>query len=371
MSIYEFSKNKISEINKTTFSSVGLKERADIQRLLRTQIDIISPNTLVIAEEFSDWEDSKRRIDLLGLDKEANLVVIELKATNSGGHMELQSIRYAAMVSTMSFKKAIEVYGNFLQNIGDKSDPEQTMLEFLELDEIDEESFAKDVKIILVSADFSKELTTSVMWLNERDMDIRCIRMKPYKHEGKVIVDIQRVIPLPEVEGYLVKVNEKAQKERHDRAERGSRRHLRHEFWQELLIISKEKLPLFANISASGDSWISAGGGKAGIHYSFDIRKHDASINFAFEGEKEKNKKAFDILEKNKEKIESAIGSALEWKRYDNLKKSSITKGIIKGGYRSERETWPEIQELMVETMIKFEKAFAPYIHELTVKSKI
>lgn len=36
---------------------------------------------MVIAEEFGEWEDSKRRIDLLGLDREANLVVIELKRT--------------------------------------------------------------------------------------------------------------------------------------------------------------------------------------------------------------------------------------------------------------------------------------------------
>ena len=33
----------------------------------------------MISEEFSDWEDSRRRIDLLAIDKQANLVVIELK----------------------------------------------------------------------------------------------------------------------------------------------------------------------------------------------------------------------------------------------------------------------------------------------------
>jgi hypothetical protein len=47
----------------------------------------------------SDWEDSSRSIDLLCIDKQANLVVIELKRTEDGGHMELQAIRYAAMVS--------------------------------------------------------------------------------------------------------------------------------------------------------------------------------------------------------------------------------------------------------------------------------
>jgi hypothetical protein len=58
----------------------------------------------VIAEEFSEWEDSRRRIDLLGGDRDGNLVVIELKRTEDGGHMELQAIRYAAMVSALTME---------------------------------------------------------------------------------------------------------------------------------------------------------------------------------------------------------------------------------------------------------------------------
>src|SRR5260370_33936774 len=115
MAIYEVTADKIWEIPETTFGAAGLRERSDLQRLLRKQIDTISPDTLVVAEEFGEWEDSKRRIDLLGLDKEANLVVIELKRTEDGGHMELQAIRYAAMVSTTTFDKVVDVYAGFLK----------------------------------------------------------------------------------------------------------------------------------------------------------------------------------------------------------------------------------------------------------------
>ena len=75
--------------------------------MLKAQIDEIVPDTLVVAEEFGDWEDSRRRIDLLGIDKNANLVVIELKRTQDGGHMELQALRYAAMISALSFDKLV------------------------------------------------------------------------------------------------------------------------------------------------------------------------------------------------------------------------------------------------------------------------
>ena len=214
MAIYELTNNTIRPIQQTTFSDARIRERRDLQRLLRDQIQIISPDTLVIAEEFGEWEDSRRRIDLLGLDKEANLVVIELKRTEDGGHMELQAVRYAAMVSAMTFENAVEIFGRYLQEQGRKEDPHALILEFLEWDEPDEDQFAQDVRIVLASAEFSKELTTAVIWLNEREIDIRCIRMRPYQDGDRVLLDVQQIIPLPEAEQYRVQLKEKQKRER-------------------------------------------------------------------------------------------------------------------------------------------------------------
>lgn len=111
MPIYEITPTVIRKISETSFAAAGIKERGDLQRLLRDQIEVISPETLVVAEEFGEWEDSRRRIDLLGLDRDANLVVVELKRTEDGGHMELQAVRYAAMVSTLTFDKVAPAAG--------------------------------------------------------------------------------------------------------------------------------------------------------------------------------------------------------------------------------------------------------------------
>ncbi len=214
MPIYELKAEKIIEVPKTTFDRGGIKERSDLQRLLRTHIGVVSPNTLVIAEEFGYWQDSKRRIDLLALDKDANLVVIELKRTEDGGYMDLQALRYAAMVSTMTFDQAVAARAEFQARQQIDGDAEQAILDFLEWDDADEDQFAQSVRIVLVSADFSKELTTAVMWLNTRDLDICCVRLKPYSLEGRLLLDVQQVIPLPEAAEYQVQVKEKIQKER-------------------------------------------------------------------------------------------------------------------------------------------------------------
>jgi hypothetical protein len=73
MPIYEVTPKEFRRIEEKGFSTSGLKERSDIQRLLRTQIDVIAEDLYVLAEEFSEWEESKRRIDLLAVDANANL----------------------------------------------------------------------------------------------------------------------------------------------------------------------------------------------------------------------------------------------------------------------------------------------------------
>ena len=202
-------RKRIVRIESTTFEANEMQERKDLQNMLKSQIEVIAPDILIVAEEFGEWEDSRRRIDLLGLDKEANLVVIELKRTEGGGHMELQALRYAAMISALTFSRLIEIYENYLSNEVDEPHAEQELLAFLDWDDVDEDLFGKNVKIVLVAAAFSKELCTSVMWLNDFGIDIQCVRIAPYIHNNEVLLDVQTVIPLPEVADYQVKIREK------------------------------------------------------------------------------------------------------------------------------------------------------------------
>ena len=215
MPLYKVQDRQIVRLDETTFENQGLKE-FDLQQMLKSQIDAISPDTLIVSEEFGDWEDRKNRIDLLGIDKNADLIVIELKRTTDGGYMDLQALRYAAMISTLTFDKLVDTYGSYLRKNESEINPEESLLEFLGWEEPKDE-FAQDVKIVLASAEFSKELCTSVMWLNNFGLDIRCVRMNPYLSQDGLFLDIQTLIPLPEAEEYQVRIREKTMKEREAR----------------------------------------------------------------------------------------------------------------------------------------------------------
>lgn len=217
MTIYTFQENNLIPVQTTTFVEAEILERSHLQQAIKNNIGVIAPDCLVIAEEYSDWDSSKKRIDLLAIDRSANLVVIELKRTETGDHMELQAIRYASMVSTMTLDLAIDKFCKFKQINGfplfDKESAFTEISDFVDV-ELDESTFGNDVRIILVSSNFSKELTTTVMWMNERNIDINCVRIQPYMYNESILIDVQQIIPLPEAEDYQVKAQKKSEEQR-------------------------------------------------------------------------------------------------------------------------------------------------------------
>jgi len=362
MPIYEVTQDSLALVNATSFETERLSERGDIQRLLKASIEALEGGLMVIAEEFSDWQDSSRRIDLLCLDTDANLVVVELKRTGDGGHMELQAIRYAAMVSAMTFDQAVDAFSRYrASRDGHPADLEASrreLLSFLNWSEPEEDSFGQDTRIILASADFSKELTTSVMWLRDRDIDVRCVRLKPYRlDDGRVLLDIQQLIPLPEAAEFQTQIGAKRQAERKERVERHD---VRYRFWEQLLARAKDRNPVHANRSPGKDTWISGSIGRSGFSITYGIRQQDNNVHVWIANDKA----AFHALQTQKEEIEASFGEQLSWEENPDQLGSAINFRQ-QGGYRSPPEEWPEIQERMIEAMLQLDKALRPRVQAL------
>lgn len=275
MAIYQLSKDSLTLLSVTRFDVEGFFERHDIQRLLKQNIEVLGEKLFVIAEEFSAWSDSSRRIDLLCLNADANLVIVELKRTEDGSYMDLQALRYAAMVSPMTFQQMVEAHARYTSPAApDIESAKAAILEFLGWQAANEEQFGEDVQIILASADFGKELTTSVVWLNERGLDIRCIRLKPYRNaDGQVFLDVQQLIPLPEVAEFQTQIGVKKQAERKGKAERHS---LRYRFWSQLLDLAKNRTDIHGNRSPGDGAFISGSINRGGFSLNYVTRQQDS-----------------------------------------------------------------------------------------------
>ncbi|KOV85545.1 hypothetical protein ADL03_13650 [Nocardia sp. NRRL S-836] len=200
----------LQAIPPTDFATEGIWERRDLQRLLRDDISPVDDSLLVIAEEFGDFEGSDRRIDLLCVDRDARVVVVELKRTYHGGHLELQALRYAAMVSALTFDQVVDVFERHLARVGPDrcGEGRKVLTGWLG----GTEELSGDVRIVLVSAGFGTEITTTVLWLTTTyGLDITCTRLIPHRVGDRILLDITQLIPLPEAEEFTIRLRNREQ----------------------------------------------------------------------------------------------------------------------------------------------------------------
>jgi hypothetical protein len=61
--------------------------------------------------------------------------------------------------------------------------------------------------------------------------------------------------------------------------------------------------------------------------------------------------------------VEAAFGGPLEWQRLDSKRACRICKVLSEGGLQDE-DRWPAIQEAMITTMIRLEKALRPLVEK-------
>ena len=161
--------------------------------------------------------------------------------------------------------------------------------------------------------------------------------------------------------------SEETRKVGRTKEEWAERENLRYRFWKALLERSRQRTELHANISPSRDSWISAGAGKSGLGFNYAIRELDARVELYIDRrEAEQNKAIFDALAASREDIEERSGEPLVWQKLESRKASRISGMIERGGYREE-ERWPEIQDAMIDAMIRLEKALRPNLSRLKV----
>lgn len=114
MALCEITDRGLTQQDSAQFAAQGLCERQDLQQYLRKQDAALGDDLLIIAEEFGQWTDGRRRIDLLGIDRDGCLVVIELKRPHDRRRMELQALRYAAMVASMGFDEVVDAFEEHL-----------------------------------------------------------------------------------------------------------------------------------------------------------------------------------------------------------------------------------------------------------------
>ncbi len=196
------------ELRKARFSDLGVKERFDIQEWVEKTPSILGEDLLVIAKEYE--LPSRTRLDLLAIDKQANLVVVELKRDDTGVSADWQAIKYASYCSNFTPEQIYNIYATYLG--ADESEAELRIEEFIEEET---EKINEGQRIILASKEYHSDVVSAVLWLRDFGIDIKCVKLEPYVDaDGNLFINKTVIIPLPEAADYIqkkeIKIKEKS-----------------------------------------------------------------------------------------------------------------------------------------------------------------
>lgn len=193
-------------ISEVEFSRLRLQERRDIQEWIAANPVILGEDLLIIGKEFSGFDRTNERLDLLAVDLDGKLVVIELKRDDTGADAHWQAIKYASYFRHATPDDIVSM----LSDYAGLSDAEATdqLLHHLQADDFG--GLNNDQRIILASHRFAPEVTSAVMWLNEKapiENLITCIQLVPYHdtNNGTLYVQANTLIPLSGIDEFIVK----------------------------------------------------------------------------------------------------------------------------------------------------------------------
>src|ERR1700730_18026078 len=159
--------NSITSLKLRTFGDLGFSERKNLQEWIAKEPSCLGEELLIIQKEFSGFSDTHERLDLLALDKQGSLVLIENKLDDTGRDLTWQALKYASYCSGISNVNVRGIYQEFLDKAAPGADARERMTEFLDADDYEEVSINLGItqRIILIAANFRKEVTSTVLWL--------------------------------------------------------------------------------------------------------------------------------------------------------------------------------------------------------------
>ncbi|MBE8718552.1 DUF4268 domain-containing protein [Cellvibrio polysaccharolyticus] len=361
--------NRISPVKTKKFSELGFTERKHLQEWLAHEPSSLGEELLIIQKEFDGFDDTRERLDLLALDKDGNLVIIENKLDDSGRDVVWQALKYASYCASLTKAQIVEIYQQYLDRyepvtgevdlLNAPASASARICEFLDAPDLDELklNLGNSQRIMLVAANFRKEVTSTALWLLGQGISIACFKITPYSLGEQLLINIDQIIPTPEAKELMIGINAKEAEEKTTEVVLKNRHTVRREYWERALeAFQKSACQLYNNISPSKDHWLSAGSGLSGCPYNLIFLQKELRVElWISRGVTEENKYLFDLLSQSKQDIEHTFGAELEWMRLDEKKSCRIQFSTKADGFN--KETWPQAVAWHLEQMTKLEKA--------------
>lgn len=192
-------------VKEVDFAHLDLWERRDIQEWVATNPGILGDDLLIVGKEFSGFEGINERLDLLAVDADGRLVIIELKRDDTGADAHWQAIKYASYLSDARQEDIVRMLARH-EEVSEE-EAVSRLVQHLGADDLN--ALNNDQRIILASHRFAPQVTSAVLWLNEKAPDddlITCVQLTPHHdaESNSLYIQVNTIIPVPGTEDLTI-----------------------------------------------------------------------------------------------------------------------------------------------------------------------
>lgn len=356
--------NNIEKLDERLFSDLKIRERENLQEWIAKNPEVLGEELLIIQKEYNGFNDTNERLDLLALDKEGGLVIIENKLDDTGRNVVWQALKYTSYCSTLTTTQIIKMYQSYLKDMGSEEDAKESILEFLEWEDEELLLNRNDQRIVFVANNYRKEVTSTVLWLLNHEIQVQCFRATPYSMGEDLFLQIEQIIPLPETKEYMIDAKEKAKDEKGKSKAVLEKEQRLIEFWSLLKQdLAKHNINFIERVTPKKSFSIGTWKGRAKFAYCLGRYTNRVELYMAHDADKS----LFDAMFKYKEEIENKFGKEIIWQRLDNKKASRIKYELPIDKFNKEFRSWDDDIgkqkriDWFRESMIEFYNTINPF----------
>lgn len=191
MKLFTIDKNgKLTPYKEYDFKDSN--QEADLEVLLESNPEYFFEESKVLIIGKQVTTNLNTFIDLLGVDKSGNSVVVELKREKTPRETIAQLLEYASFVENLDYSQLNEIYQDYS---GEESSLEDYHQQYFKNESNENASFNKSIKLVIVAQEISKEIRQTALFLRKKGLDIYCMEFKYFETEaGEKIISSDFIV---------------------------------------------------------------------------------------------------------------------------------------------------------------------------------
>jgi len=163
------------------YQKTSVEKEIDIEEFIETHPKILDNDFFIIGRQVATT--TKTRIDLMGLDKEGNIIIVEIKKGQSPREVVSQILEYGVWAEELQYEDLNEI-----AKVKHLSDFHDLYKKYEQEFKTIPEPFNENQRLYIVAEKIDEKTEAMCRYLRIRNLDIKCIELNFFEKGGQKLI---------------------------------------------------------------------------------------------------------------------------------------------------------------------------------------